>query len=187
MAAEDKERLLIDATRNGNLTLARLLIEVGTFISPTSAYGFTPLHWAATKGYIDLAVLLLDAGAELEKTDWYGFTPLNRAAWNGHLDVCKLLISRGANLETFNIKYHTPLHGAAMQGYLKVVQLLVEHGANVTATDSFGRTALQEAIVNRRNLVADWLSRYERLQVDRRARSVTFEEGLSRFIYDHVL
>ena len=72
-----KESPLIAATSLGVETVAKLLVDAGAKLEPTSVFGARALHWAASVGLPSTVDLLLKQGAELEvKCTEFGATPL---------------------------------------------------------------------------------------------------------------
>jgi ankyrin len=65
------------------VTVARLLIEVGADVNARNSAGATPLHEAARRGRLALAALLLEKGANVNARDLSQHTPLHYAD-NGH-------------------------------------------------------------------------------------------------------
>lgn len=61
--------------------------------------GWTPLHWAISKGKKDVAELLIARDADVNASDTDGWTPLHVAASWGHADLAKLLIDNGGRRE----------------------------------------------------------------------------------------
>jgi len=58
--------------------------------------GWTPLHYAARRGYTNVVKLLLAKSADVSAKDKNGRTALDYARTAGHADVVELL--RGANI-----------------------------------------------------------------------------------------
>ena len=79
---------LLYATRQGNFTLSRALVEAGAELEIADANGITPLinaiinHSIANvirsgrSDHLQIAEYLIDAGANVNAQDWYGQTPL---------------------------------------------------------------------------------------------------------------
>lgn len=89
------ESALMMAALSGNEELARTLIVKGADVNKT---GWTPLHYAATKGHLRMIKLLLEQSAYIDAESPNKSTPLMMAALYGTLDAVKLLISEGADV-----------------------------------------------------------------------------------------
>ncbi len=74
--------------------LARTLIKRGAAINKT---GWTPLHYAATKGNLDMIRLLLDKDAYIDSASPNETTPLMMAAQFGNESAVLLLLQKGAD------------------------------------------------------------------------------------------
>lgn len=74
---------LIEAARNGDLRLLRLLIEDGVDLDEASAEGTTALIAAASGGHVEIVSLLLEAGADPLVKDSFGFDARDTAVWFG--------------------------------------------------------------------------------------------------------
>ena len=59
--------------------------------------GWTPLHYAATKGHIEMMRLMIDNSAYLDAESPNGTTPLMMAAHYGTPMAVKLLLEEGAD------------------------------------------------------------------------------------------
>jgi ankyrin repeat protein len=96
--ATDRRNLtaLMWASSNGNIEIARLLIEKGADVNAHS--GWTALIWAAAKGQTDVVKLLLEKGADINAVNSAGCTALMLAAYLGRTETAKLLIDNGAKL-----------------------------------------------------------------------------------------
>ncbi|RPA91792.1 ankyrin, partial [Choiromyces venosus 120613-1] len=53
------------ASRNGNASIAKMLLASGANVDAQSHYGWTPLHEAVAGGWTDIITLLLEAGADV--------------------------------------------------------------------------------------------------------------------------
>jgi len=163
-------RLLLCASKFGDLDIAQHLLDAGADVSTTDNFGRTPLDAAAANGHEAVARLLLDRGADVSTTDNFGSTPLDAAAANGHEAVARLLLDRGADVSTTDYVGRTPLYAAAANGHEAVARLLLDRGADVSTTDNYGRTPLHAAAANGHEAVA-------RLLLDRGADVSTTNYG----------
>lgn len=68
---------------------------------------YTPLHFAALRGFTESVNLLLSKGAKVNAHNKWEWTPLHCAATEGHTEAVKALIAAGANL--YSITRHTNL------------------------------------------------------------------------------
>ena len=93
-SAQDESALMM-AALGGYEGLAKTLIERGADVNKT---GWTPLHYAATKGHLAIMKLLLEHHAYIDAESPNKTTPLMMAAMYGTLDAVKLLIEEGADL-----------------------------------------------------------------------------------------
>jgi ankyrin repeat protein len=89
------ESALMMASLNGYEELAKALIAKGADVNKT---GWTPLHYAATKGHIRIIKLLLEKFAYIDAESPNKSTPLMMAAMYGTFDSLKLLIDEGADV-----------------------------------------------------------------------------------------
>ena len=129
------------AAINGDLAGVQAELDKGVDVNVKDRFGFTPLHFAATK---EIAELLINEGADVNAKD-KGWTPLYHAAWRGHKEVAELLIAKGADVNMKDVEGVTPLHLAADRGHTEVVELLITAGADVNAKDDEGETPLDQA------------------------------------------
>jgi ankyrin repeat protein len=88
------ETPLMLAAINNQLALAQVLIERGAEVNRP---GWTPLHYAATRGHILMMRLLLDNDAYIDSESANGTTPLMMAAYSGPPLAVKLLLEEGAD------------------------------------------------------------------------------------------
>jgi hypothetical protein len=88
------ETPLMMAALNNQFDLAQVLIERGAEVNRK---GWTPLHYAATKGHIAMMRLLLDNSAYIDAESPNGTTSLMMAAFYGTPLSVKLLLEEGAD------------------------------------------------------------------------------------------
>ena len=82
------------AAINNQLELAKVLIERGAEVNKP---GWTPLHYAATRGHREMMRLLLDNDAYIDSESANGTTPLMMAAYSAPPLAVKLLLEEGAD------------------------------------------------------------------------------------------
>lgn len=107
--------------------------------------GYSPLHYAATRGHLEVIQLLLDFGWNINSANDVLETPLHLAAYNGHTPIAECLLDRGANVNALNSDNETPLFYAARKNQYRIVRLLVRRECNLTLKNRFGDVAEDEA------------------------------------------
>ena len=151
---------------NGNLEIAKLLIQHGADVNNKSYFGSerqyytTALNQSAHKGHLEhleIAKLLIQHGADVNAKDSDGWNPLIAAVNRGYmndpnkqsLEFAKLLIENGADVNAKNIYGNTALMIATQNNsntkYLDTIKLLIENGADVNAKNNKNETALKIA------------------------------------------
>ncbi|XP_031846434.1 E3 ubiquitin-protein ligase mind bomb 2 isoform X2 [Nomia melanderi] len=106
----------------------------------------TCLQVAAHQGQRDLCVLLLDAGASFRTVDEDGDTSLHYAAFGNQPEIMELLLLRGAPINAVNFGKCSSLHVAVNKKHAQCVKVLLRHNCDVNLQDSYGDTALHDAI-----------------------------------------
>ena len=99
------------AANHGNLNKIEKLLDLGARVSERDAHGWSPIHWAASKGHVDCISVLLAAlpsnskkRSAVNKTEIIaGFTPLHLSIINQHCDAASMLIDEGASLTKVNL------------------------------------------------------------------------------------
>ena len=116
------------AAADGDLTLARRLIERGCDVSLADTGGYTPLHFAAQNQHAELVSLLVAAGAPLEARDQWGNTPLWRAmsSSRGRGETILALLAAGADPEAENHHGTSPRLGALRISNYDVAQFFID-------------------------------------------------------------
>ena len=88
------ESALMLASLNGQLELSMKLVKKGADVNKP---GWTPLHYAASKGHVDVIKLLLENYAYIDAESPNGSTPLMMASMYGSSQAVKLLLDEGAD------------------------------------------------------------------------------------------
>jgi ankyrin repeat protein len=82
------------AALHGLLAECQTLIRLGADVNKP---GWTPLHYAATRGHLAVMNLLLDEHAYIDAESPNGTTPLMMAAYYGTTSAVKLLLEADAD------------------------------------------------------------------------------------------
>lgn len=85
------ELLLIEAVKNGAYAEAEQLIKSGADVNQQNEQGWTPLNFAAGKGYLSLVKLLVENGADVFKVGRDRRTPYMIALAAGRVSVLQYL------------------------------------------------------------------------------------------------
>lgn len=136
---------LITASKIGNTSIARFLIDAGANIEAQHQNGVTALHVASNGGHESIVRLLIAAGANIEAQGHNGMTALHAASDRGHESTVKLLIDAGANIEAQYDGGITALYEACSLGHESIARLLIEAGATTEALTHKKYTALHIA------------------------------------------
>jgi uncharacterized protein len=98
--AADESPLML-ASLKGLADVVQQLVEKGADVNKP---GWTPLHYAATRGHLDIMALLLENHAYIDASSPNGSTPLMMAALYGTPSAVKLLLEAGADPDLKNIQ-----------------------------------------------------------------------------------
>ena len=157
ISAEEYDSKLLEAAKNGETELVKLLIAAGADVNQADKDGETPLHNAAIFGHAECVKLLLAAGADVnakgnakvnddnDDDTWNSYTsctPLIVAVGNDHAECAKLLIAAGADVNMASEDGETPLFWAAYYGRAECAKLLIDAGADVNKAYKDGDTPL---------------------------------------------
>ena len=145
-AKDDKGQTPLHWPANyGKVQMVNYLITMGADVNPVATDGFfsgeTPLDAAIKDNQDAVAVLLKKHGARTAEE----LEAIIDAAKKGDFDAVKQHLTAGTDVNIKNARGWTPLHLATDQGHKKVVEFLIAKGANVNAKDKKGRTSLDWA------------------------------------------
>ncbi len=164
---------LITATREGQTSIVRKLIEAGV----EDDNGLAPLLWSICTDRQAIFDMLLDADAKIYIQDNAGKTPLLWAVQKGHhamfhslmgkganvnpggsalisaiynadTEMAIALINRGANVNPVTEDGWPPLMYAAMRGMQEVFERLMTARVDVNRKNRSGATALMQAAIS---------------------------------------
>jgi ankyrin repeat protein len=137
---------LAAAIRDGQVALARSLIQRRIGVNAPEADGTTPLHLAVQRDDVEMVTLLLQAGAGAQAATRYGVTPLVVACTNGNAAIIERLLAAGISPDTASHEGETALMTSARNGNVEAIRALLARGANPNATETWkGQTALMWA------------------------------------------
>lgn len=93
-----KEQLHL-AALDGDLELAKELVQAGSLVNDFDTLGKTPLHYAVEGEHLELAQFFLDSGADVNAHDVSraGNTPIREVAQTCSLAMAQLLVVAGAD------------------------------------------------------------------------------------------
>ncbi|CAJ1429746.1 unnamed protein product [Effrenium voratum] len=140
------DTLLHVAAANGEVEVARCLLEAGASKEAGDINTETPLHHGAVDGHVEVVRCLLEAGADKDAQCIAGQTPLHAAAMYGYVEVARCLLDAGADTAKLSFFQRlTPLHVAAQEGHAEVARCLLEAGADKDRGDIRGETPMHRA------------------------------------------
>lgn len=154
-----KERQLIEAVKNKNLSKIKKLIKRGVSPNTKDELGIPILQLVAQNGDYSTLECLVNIGADVNILNRVGQTPLTWAARFNHLDIVYYLLKKGANPNLASTTYNlTSLIGAAVGGNTLIGELLLKNGAHINSKDVINdAAALHWAIFYKKNDFAKML------------------------------
>jgi ankyrin repeat protein len=155
-ASTAKEKVFLDAVRNGDSALAQQLLQKGADPNVTDDCGIPVITYGAALARPDLMKLLISSGADVNSIDSFHRRPpllwvidslFEENEENGE-DVCavvKLLISAGAKVNLKGESDEPALTSAVLKGNDRLLELLISAGADINYKDGEGLTAYSYA------------------------------------------
>ncbi|WP_293908055.1 ankyrin repeat domain-containing protein [Sphingobacterium sp. UBA5670] len=147
----NKRSLLLIATKNGNIEMAKLLVKYGADVNLQADNMDSPFLYAGASGQTELVKLFLDHGARFDLFNRYNGTALIPACERGHVETVKLLANtKNFPLDHVNRLGWTALMEAIVLGdgskkYQEIVRILKDAGAKLDIPDFNGTSPLQHA------------------------------------------
>ncbi|WP_264684784.1 MULTISPECIES: ankyrin repeat domain-containing protein [unclassified Wolbachia] len=138
------------AAGNGELDIAKHLINEGANIDARDCFYQTPLYWAAKSGELDMVKYLVNKGASVGIKDNYGWTVLYWAVESESFDIAEYLIKeKGMGIDV-SAKYSngkTMLHEAIRFAKLDAIKYLIDKGIDINIKNGYGDTPLHWAAI----------------------------------------
>ena len=94
------ETPLMIASIDGNLPVVKALVLQRN--AKVDHIGWTPLHYACTKGHLEVAQFLISNGATVDSLSLGDTTPLMMAVQSGNEELVGFLLAKGADLKLKN-------------------------------------------------------------------------------------
>ncbi|HEX7388259.1 MAG TPA: ankyrin repeat domain-containing protein [Castellaniella sp.] len=129
------ETALMYLSIEGQTQRAEALIAAGAQVN---RLGWTPLHYAASKGRVEVAKMLLAHQAIVNAPGPDGTTPLMMAALSGNQAMVDLLLAHGADPTMFNLAHETAADFARKRKYTNLAQSLDDAAAQRQAERQLG-------------------------------------------------
>lgn len=141
--------MIIKALRQGNISLAMILIERATTyqLNQYDEQDQTALHLAIQKNYLDIIRALLKKGADLNARgscpSYTLMTPLHYAALTGNIPATQLLLAWGANTQLENGQSRTATTIAYQHGFTELAHTIERFNNQQMMNQSFNRKILE--------------------------------------------
>lgn len=107
----------------GDLPRAKKLVEMGAEVNHL---GWTPLHYAASRGHEDVVEYLLSLGAMPNAPAPDGSSPIMMAARTGSTTAAQMLLNAGADPTAVNINGEDAITAARDNGHSGLAEALAE-------------------------------------------------------------
>ncbi|RMZ13503.1 hypothetical protein D0860_02484 [Hortaea werneckii] len=118
-----------------------LLVANFVSVNSTDTGGWTPLHWAASRGDVGAVKLLVEWKANVDAVDKTGITPLILAGRSCSPECLKFLIEEGADVRVRTNEGETVLFGLSKECAGFVGQF-IRSGVQLEQKDDYGVAAL---------------------------------------------
>lgn len=134
---------LLTALHNGDILIAKKLIEKGANVNLPNYEGITPLTLAVTQNKLgEIVQLLISRGANIDMVGKCQCSPLYMACQSGQTETVAMLLAYGANPNIANSWGSTPLHCAVSLNHSEIEHKLLAHGADATLINHHGISAM---------------------------------------------
>jgi len=143
--------MLMYAASQGNLAVAKALVDAGADLEARNEVGHTALRSAVWTGEkpVEATKFLIDAGADVNALDDGNWSPLIQATYDmegNAVPMGKLLLAAGADPKVVNNEGNTALNVAASRGHAELIPLLLKAGADGSVLGGDGESPLYTAV-----------------------------------------
>lgn len=121
---------LIEASRNGHLSVVRLLVESGADVNRVDTDGRNALLAAARDGHLPIVEYLIEHGADINLTDRWNEGLLINLLLKGHFTAANSVLQRGVDVNVASNFGVTPLRIATRLNCTRVASRLLDLGAD---------------------------------------------------------
>ncbi|MFP3030404.1 MAG: ankyrin repeat domain-containing protein, partial [Wolbachia sp.] len=169
---------LLAAVQDAGLNEVKDLINQKANINAKDMYGWTPLHFAASRNKLSVVEFLFNNNANINAKDVYGNTPLHVAAqYSSNLEIVKFLLDKDiSGINNITNNGWTPLHVAIQGNKLNTVELLLGRGADIEVRDIYNQTSLDLAT---RKGYLDIAGILKQVQLDRKLLTIVESGGFN--------
>ena len=126
LASKATAPALYIASKNGQVEVAKSILERGAQINLKTNDGTSALHIASQNGHVDVAKLLLEKGAKVDLLNNDQCSPLMIACKHGKTAVIQVLLDHDADTYLRNKKNQTALEIAKENDYVDIISLFAE-------------------------------------------------------------
>jgi ankyrin repeat protein len=113
------------AIEQNHRDVVKALLDRSPEVDAQDSSGFTPLHFAVSKGYFDIATMLLSHGADINRPSGKrGSTLLHHHTQKDNIDAVEFLLDHKANPNILNKKMKTPMYYAIKNSNPEIISLL---------------------------------------------------------------
>ncbi|XP_017770647.1 PREDICTED: E3 ubiquitin-protein ligase MIB2 [Nicrophorus vespilloides] len=155
------------ASHQGQLEIAKVLIQAGADVNCQDSDGDTCLHYAAFGNQAEILKLLINTGANLNTPNKGGCTALHIAAHKKPAKCVQVLLAAGADPNSKDCYGDTALHDAIGKDSFQVIeQLCSASGMDFTLRNKRGFNVLHHAALKGKNFATVKLLAQARQLVD---------------------
>ncbi len=153
-AAPNGKSALMVASKQGELAVAKRMVELGANVNELTQTGGTPFMFAVLGNHLTLARWLHQSGADINAKGSNGWSAATIAGAKGQTEMLRWLISAGADINSPDVYRFTPLMRAVDNQHTDSVKILLSQGqAAVNFKDESDNTALHFAVANKQSSV----------------------------------
>lgn len=116
--------LMVTAYGQGDIRVARLLVESGANVTIMNINGWSAMTMASSRGNLQVVWFLWKKNAHVNHA---GVPPLHAASEYGHENVTRMLLEMGACVDCSDMNGLTPLVLATTSNHVHIVELLLQN------------------------------------------------------------